>query len=120
MTLKNKDIISLYENLQKVGSKILPVKTSFALVKNMKVLEPTYNAIIETRDSIYKTHGELQSDGTILIPTELVPVANKDLTELSEISVLVDLEAIPLSSLEGSSWTLDEISGIYPIINGEA
>lgn len=120
MKLNNGEIVVLYENLRQLGQKTLPVKTAFSIAKNIKTLEPYYSAIIETRDGILKAYGEFSKDGGVKVPSDKIQEANRDLSALQIIQTEINLDTISLSALEGNSWTIDEISGIYPIIDGEA
>ena len=119
MRLTNNEVVNLYENLRAAGQKTLPVQIAFSFVKDTKVLEPYYKAIIETRDTIVRNVGEPQDDGSVVVPQDKIEETNKSLEELGTIETDLNLDMVPLSALTGTSWTLDEINGIYPIINGE-
>lgn len=116
INLLNADIVSLYETLQNNSHKELPIETSFIMAKNMKILQPIYEIITESRNKIYKQFGDLQEDGTIRIPSDKIQEANEQLKQLSEINNSLDLNKVKLSTLQNASWTLEEIVNLYPIL----
>ena len=116
INLLNIDIVSLYETLQKNCYKELPIETGFIMAKDMKILQPIYEIIIESRNKIYKQFGDLQEDGTIHIPSNKIADANEQLKQLSNINNSVNLDTIKLLTLQNASWTLEDIINLYPIL----
>ena len=108
INLSNADIIVLYETLQKNYQKELSITAGFFIAKNIKILQPIYEVIIESRNQIYEKFGTLQIDGTIRIPSDKIQEANEQLKQLSEINNSLDLN--------NASWTLEEIVNLYPIL----
>lgn len=123
MKLTNVEILKLFEGLNKLRgdrSQVLPIKAGFAIVKDIKILEPIYTSIITMRDELVRTYGEQKDDGSIAIPPDKVQQTNEELSKLSEIENEVELDILPLSMLQDLSFTLEEIDVLYPIINSEA
>lgn len=118
--LSNLDLVSLYEGLQEVKTKTIPIEIGFLMVKNMKILEPIYQAIIESRTGLLTQVGEIQADGSIKIPQDKIQETNSQLAQLSSIENTLDLSLIKLSALKEASWTLEEIMNIYPIIKEDS
>lgn len=118
--LSNLDLVSLYEGLQEVKTKTIPIEIGFLMVKNMKILEPIYQAIIESRTGLLTQVGEIQTDGSIKIPQDKIQETNFQLAQLSSIENTLDLSLIKLSALKEASWTLEEIMNIYPIIKEDS
>lgn len=116
INLSNADIIVLYETLQKNYQKELSITAGFFIAKNIKILQPIYEVIIESRNQIYEKFGTLQIDGTIRIPSDKIQEANEQLKQLSEINNSLDLNKVKLSTLQNASWTLEEIVNLYPIL----
>jgi hypothetical protein len=53
MQLTNNQVYILYNNLIKLSSFELPIKISFAIAKNIKRLQETYQIIEEMREKIF-------------------------------------------------------------------
>jgi hypothetical protein len=53
MQLTNNQVYILYNNLTKLFSFELPIKISFAIAKNIKHLQETYQIIEEMREKIF-------------------------------------------------------------------
>lgn len=121
MTLTNMEVTTLYEGLQRLrerSSVALPVSIGFVIIQDMKLLQPTYEAVMETRSRIYLEHREYidESSGMIKVKDEDIKVVNEQLQELGNITNELELKRIPLPQLESLCLTLDDINTLYPII----
>lgn len=123
MVLTNQQIVEIYEglySLRAAGQQALPISVGFLIVKALKELQSSYEAIIEMRTTVGAKYGVLQDDGSYFVEAKDRAAANKELQELMEIKSNINLDLIPLSLLNDISIPLDVIYNIYPIINGEA
>lgn len=119
MKLKAKDIYVLYETLNKLKDKKLPVTTGFNIVRNIKALAPEYESIIEMRDSIVRSYGEDNGSGQVSIPQEKIAEANAELNKILEVDVEVSITPIKLSQLESLTLSIEDLENLYPIIEEE-
>lgn len=123
MVLTNQQIVEIYEglySLRAAGQQALPISVGFLIVKALKELQSSYEAITEMRAAVGTKYGVLQDDGSYFVEAKDRAAANKELQELMEIKSNINLDLIPLSLLNDISIPLDVIYNIYPIINGEA
>ena len=122
MVLNNTQIFVLYETLLSLKNKTsdITITAGFNIIKNIKILEPIYEAIAEARLQILLKFGTLNDEGQIEIPQSKIEDANIFLNELGQVKNNVDLSILNLSDLSSLFLTLDEIESLYPIINGEA
>lgn len=123
MVLTNQQIVEIYEglySLRAAGQYTLPISVGFLIVKALKELQSSYEAITEMRAAVGAKYGVLQDDGSYFVEAKDRAAANKELQELMEIKSNINLDLIPLSLLNDISIPLDVIYNIYPIINGEA
>ena len=123
MVLTNQQIVEIYEglySLRAAGQQALPISVGFLIVKALKELQSSYEAITEMRAAVGAKYGVLQDDGSYFVEAKDRAAANKELRELMEIKSNINLDLIPLSLLNDISIPLDIIYNIYPIINGEA
>lgn len=121
MKLTNAEITTLYEGLWELRKRIqiaLPIQVGFAIIQDMKILQPIYETVIEMRNHIYFEHKESTDEDTqmVRIKVEDVDIVNKKLKELGDIPNELDLRRIPLPQLLSLSLTLDDIDILYPII----
>ena len=111
--MTNTQLFFLYEGLAKLRNLELktPVRTSFSIVKNIKTLAKDYEAIEQARTDIVEKYQPLDFDNV-----ELIDKVNKELSELGDIEVEIDISPIKLSDIESLDIPLDIIETIEPII----
>lgn len=123
MVLLNSQVYELYPQLCKLresSSTELPVKVAFTIIRDIKTLEPIYMAADDLRSREIQKYGTPQEDGGIVVEGEALEELNKRLAELGQCENDIPLDKIPLSSLDGSSFTIDEMNALYVLIDGEA
>ena len=118
--MKNKDIYRLYEGLCEIAdnsSLRFNIKTSLILAKDKAILEPIYDAIYQSRQSIIKKYGKLINNGSDWnIPYEKVEEFSSELNELMEIDNNICLEGITLQDLGDNIIPIALIQKILPLI----
>lgn len=120
MILTNNQIVELYEIIQLLKQIEFPIKTSFVLIKNLKVLEPYYQAIQETRNEVLKRFG-FDGSPDFKFPEEKISEINKELFEILEIESEVAVSQIWMADLEKHlpQATPALLEALYPIISEE-
>lgn len=116
MILTNMEIINLTEGLvtlKQIDSNI-SVKVGFNIIKNIKILTPIYDSIIEMRNSIVQKYAVNNS-----ISEENLEIVNAELLELGNLKNEINLNMINLDDIADLSITLDLLDKISNIINEE-
>ncbi|MDE7436658.1 MAG: hypothetical protein K2N01_12685 [Lachnospiraceae bacterium] len=117
--MKNSEIVAGYMGLLNLVEKKekYPVKFSFAITKNLKLLEQLnkdfeternrlldiYNVKDETGEPTYKTTGKID-----IVP-EIEENWKKDVQELLNIEVEVKIHTVTLADLEGVNLTAEDM-----------
>ena len=120
MILTNSQIFNLYEAIGQLKEINLPIRMSFQLIKNLKLLEPYYTSIQEVRNSVLVKYGY---DGTpnFQFAQEKIEDINKELMEILEIENEVAVSQIWMVDLEKAlpQAPLTLLEALYPIIGEE-
>ena len=123
MKLTNNQVIQLYDgltDLREHRSEALPIKISFPIIKNLKLLEPLYTSIKTAYNDLIMKYGEPNEKGEIFVGKDNIAIVNEELNTLGQIENTVDLDKIPLSSLENLSFSLKDMDTMYVMIDSEA
>lgn len=113
--MKNSDIYSLYQILNNISSIRLPAKTSFAIIRNLKTIEPIVKDIESARISICQEYGE-EENGVFHFPEDKIDIVDKELTSLAEINVDISLVKIKESDLENLHLSIEEAKVLFSMI----
>ena len=109
------DVVDAINSIKKEKVK-LNVKLSYELAKIKKILNPYYEAIIDTRQKKFIEHGDFDEKGDIIVAKDEVEDLKKDLKELFEIDNEVKVSKIALEEFEESGLNFDIIDNLMPII----
>lgn len=118
--MKNKDILNLYEGLYEISqNKDLKfnVKISFILAKNKNILQPLYDAIIETRRKILQKYGIGIENGDWKIPNENIPSFRKEWDEFMAIDNFICLQGISLEDIQNEKINVGLMEKLLPLID---
>lgn len=104
--MKSQDVTSIYRALQGLKDKRLPIRLSFLLTRNISKLQEINDDIQSQKKKIIERYGSKDKDGNLIIGdnggvfiTDTV-AADKELAELFQTDVKVDLEEIPQEDIE--------------------
>ena len=128
MQIKVKELIPVMESLNTLNKKELPFSTSFKIAKAIKLLATDYETAMEKRKEIINKYGakdekgelKIESNGTILPMPDNQEVWNRELKELFDVEVEVDLKPIKLSEFEfkdENRQTTVEPKDLVPLID---
>jgi hypothetical protein len=101
--MKNKDIYDLYEGLTIIGQDKelkFDAKTSFYLARNKNLIEPYYNAIVETRRKLLDKYGEPEEGGNWFVPKEKVEEFTREWDSFMNIENIVNLQKISVEDFK--------------------
>ena len=118
--MKNKDIFNLYEGLYEISQdKELKfgIRVSYTFAKNKNLLQPYYDAIIDTRQKILKKYGEPQDNGDWHVNKEKMDIFMSEWNAFMEIENFISLEKVRIEDLEGEKIGIDLMEKLLPIIN---
>lgn len=115
MILTNIEIINLTEGLvtfKQDNSNILPIKIGFNIIKNIKILTPIYESIIEMRNDIIQKYANND-----LIEENKLDIINAELLELGNLKNEIDINKISLNDISEVKISLDLLDKISIIID---
>lgn len=113
MILTNIEIINLTEGLtalKQIDSNV-PIKVGFNIIKNIKILTPVYESIIEMRNSVVQKYAVNNS-----ISEENLEIVNAELLELGNLKNEIDLNMVNLNDIANLFIPLDLLDKISSII----
>lgn len=123
MKMKVRDIVFLYQILNKIASKDTiaeaPVDIKFLLVRNARVIQDIAVDFDETRKRLAienSTAIEGNEDGERRATKEQLDYINAEIAKLENVEVEVAVSPVTLEQLECLKLDLPELSGLYPII----
>ena len=117
--MKNWEIKQLYTGLIELSKDTdlkLNVKTSFIIAKNILVIKPIYELILQEEEKIWKKLGRTNPNGSITIPVDLVDQWKEETEELNNIENEVKLQQIGLNELENEKISIATMMKIMKII----
>lgn len=104
MKLSNEKILNTINNSESLLKKQLPVKVSYAITKNITKLETEIKAYSKEREKLIEKY----SDGEGIKP-EYAKAWGKDIRELLEIEIEIEIHKFKLEALEGYDISPAEI-----------
>ncbi len=116
--MKNSDIYSLYQILSNISSIKLPAKATFAIIRNLKIIEPIVKDIEDARIILFKKYGE-EAEGVFHFPEDKVNIVDKELTSLAETNIDILLVKVKESDLENLNLSIEEAKILLPMIEEE-
>ena len=121
MVLTNNQIFKLYESLNILKeNKQLPIKVGFALLQNIKTIEPIYQSVITLRDNLAIENGDIDDNGRVTIHSDKIEYVNQELIKLGLEETEVNLRMIKLKDIENINMSLEDLVGLEIIIEEES
>lgn len=117
MILTNVEIINLTEgliNLKQDNSNVLSIKVGFNIIKNIKILTPIYESVVEMRNDIVQKYANNNH-----IEEKNLDIANAELLELANLKNEIELNKIALNDIAELKITLELLDKISCIIDDE-
>lgn len=95
----------------------LPVKISFFMQKNIKLITEAANEINEARLSIARTYGIYSEENdSYIIPPDVIPTAQAELNDLFNIEQDLNIHIFKLDEFENIELTYQQLSAIMFMI----
>lgn len=117
--MTNKDILSCFEGLQKLrqaADRRLPARTSFAIVRNIKTLQPIVDDFRESYQELLDKYGDPIENDQYQIKTEHLQDFNDELNNLYNLDISLDIVKIKFSDIEDLDFSLEETEALYFMI----
>lgn len=113
--MKNREIIEHINALGNFTKEKLPVKLSFAIVKNFNKLQMAYKDYDESRKALLDEYSEKNEKGEIIpdkIADENIEKWNKEINELLDIEVDVDIHTVSIDVIENLQLSVSDVAAI--------
>lgn len=114
--LTNKEIIEKVGMLGEISNRKLPVKVSYAIGKNISKIESELKHYNKERENIVDKYCEKDEDGNFkiengnyVIKENEIENWNKDMKDLQEIIVEIDVHTFSIDMLNGYDMTASEM-----------
>ena len=120
----NKDIMSCFEglqNLRKATDRRLPARTSFAIIRNIKTLQPIVEDIQSTYRDLVDKYAEPIDNEHFRVKEENIKIFSDESNALYNLNTEVPIIKISFTDIENFEFSLEEIEALYFMIEeGEA
>lgn len=120
----NKDIMSCFEglqNLRQAASRRLPARTSFAIVRNIKTLQPVVEDIQSAYNELIMKYAEPIEGDKFRVKEENMTEFTTELNNLYNLDTEVSIIKINFADIENFDFSLEETEALYFMIEeGEA
>ena len=122
--MTNKEIYIAYSglyDLRKAGSVRFPARVSFAIIHNMRQLEPVVAAYEDAKTILLQENGTLSEDNlnAFVVPPEKISYVSQELSTLDDTQVGVIIQRINMGDLDGLDLTLQDMDALYFMIEEE-
>lgn len=114
--ITNKEILEKVEMLGEISDRKLPVKVSYAIGKNIGKIESELKHYNKEREKIVDKYCEKDEEGKFKIENGNYVIKedekenwNKDMQELQEIEIVIDVHKFKLEELNGYDMTAGEM-----------
>lgn len=122
--MKNKEIMVVFEGLQNARNDTsikFSARTTFAIVKNMKMLESIVDALIESKNQLLQKLGvpDESNPGSYFIPEENREILTKELETLDSIENEIKFQKIKWEDIKNLNLSIQAMEALYPMIEEE-
>lgn len=119
--MKNGEIVLIYEQLLNIGAsfkvKELPCILGYAIEKNLQILYPYYQLILQKYQEIGNQYGEYQEDGNFKIESEKINIVNSLLENLkNETQYNIEIYKISIQDIKNFNLSFERIEMLMPIL----
>ena len=117
--MTNKDILSCFEGLQKLRQatdRRLPARTSFAIVRNIKTLQPIVEDFQGAYRELLNKYADLIDGDRYQVKEENLTIFNTELDNLYNLDIDCQIVKINFTDIENLDFSLDETEALYFMI----
>lgn len=117
MKISYEKLIPINDTLQALRDKsAVDVKTSFKVVRNLRLLEPEIKEIYGARERLIRENGKDDGNGNISVPPEMVEDVQRQLNDLIHTEIEINLMPFKLDELQSFEMTVNQLDALYEII----
>lgn len=120
----NSEILNTYEGLRRLregASKQLPARPSFAIIRNLKTLQPIVEDIQTAYNDLLLKYAEPVEGDRFKVKEGCFETFNAEIANLYNLDTEVNIVKIKFNDIENLDFSLDEIEALYFMIeDGEA
>lgn len=115
MKLSNEKILADITNLREISKKVLPIKASYAIAKNLKKIEDELEIYYKEREKLIDKYAEKDENGNVKIDeTGFIVFRDKEgwdreIKELLAIENDIKIHKFPIDVLEGYNMSPAEL-----------
>ena len=121
--MTNAEIINLYEGLYELSQdkdKTFSIKVGYIFAKDKNLLQPYYEAAINSRLKLLKKYGTELESGDIQIPGEQVLPFRQEHESFLNMENYIVLDKISLKDVQDEKLNIDIMEKLLPIIEKDA
>ena len=120
MKLSYEKLIPINDTLQALRDKsAVDVKTSFKVVRNLRLLEPEIKEIYGARERLIRENGKDDGNGNISVPPEMVEDVQRQLNDLIHTEIEINLMPFKLDELQSFEMTVNQLDALYEIMGAD-
>jgi len=122
MKLSNRELISNMQQLKVLAQRDLPIKVSYAIAKNMRIIEDELKVYEEERQRLLEKHGKKDNEGELItdkqgqVNFKDKKAWDKDIKELLDIEVEIKFHKFNIKHLEGREISPGELIAMEHMI----
>lgn len=118
--MTNKEITQIYSGLVELresSTANFPTKVSYAIIRNIKILEPLVEINISMKNDLLRKYGVPNQDGTFYISEEVSNDFSKEINEINALEVNpIDFYTIKYSDIEDINLSIKEMDALFFMI----
>lgn len=121
--MTNQEVISIFEKLAEWRTSVtarFPASIAYAVLRNIKTLQPIYEDIVAARAEILQTYADPVEDNPgYFLPKEGQQEAMEhEFATLAAIENNIDIVTVPMTALDGMELTLEDMDALYFMVDG--
>lgn len=99
MKLKLREAFFGYVALQRIGAEKMPIKLSYQITRNMRILEADARGYESKRTELVKGYNAKNENGDFYVPEKSMNAFTKKMEQLGEVEIEVGVQAIPMDEV---------------------
>ena len=112
-----KEIVLAVPALTKLTSANLQLKTAYALKQIVDKLQKDVDFFNQERNKIVDKYGNVQNDGTIVIPEEYQSIADEEYNRLLSMDIDSDFSRLKIHISEDAKLSVNDLTLLSPFVD---
>lgn len=118
------EMLNSFNTLQDLLDKKLPSKTAFTVARIIREIEKESNTFQTARNHLIKLYGEVDKNGNLItdaegniqVKNEDIPAFNKEITDLLNTTITLNIDKINITDLNNLDFTPRQFLFLHPFI----